>query len=120
MLGRDAEAVGEDIDIGGRVARFHAVQGLVRCLPIAKIVDQGQGARPLAPSRTIEKIVTDLARATIDSHGAGVFGADRRMLYPWFGSPVASAMRPIRLFSGANGSTNSLRKATAPESDELR
>src|SRR6185295_2389269 len=39
LFGRNAEAVGDDIDVGGRIAHLDTGEGLLGRLPVAKVVN---------------------------------------------------------------------------------
>ena len=67
LFGRNAEAVGDDVDIGGRVAHLDAGDGLLGRLPVAGIIDLRKTFDALVRPHAIEKIVSDFSRARLST-----------------------------------------------------
>src|SRR5215471_5822565 len=100
LFRRNTEAVGNDVDVGGRIAHLDSSESLLGGLPIAKVVDLRKTFDALIASHAVEKVVPDRSRATFDRHLRCKLGTDWRMLPPGCGS---MATCPIAQSSGDQG-----------------
>ena len=83
MCIRDSsETIGNHIEISRRVADLDSGDGLFCSVPVSEVVNLSEPLRALVAVDTIEKIVTDLAGPTLDSHGICEVHPDRRMIMP--------------------------------------
>ena len=101
LLRRNAEAVGNHIYVGGRVAHLDTGHRLLRRMPVANIVDLGKAFHAFVLPHAIEKIVPSFLGAIINGHCGGKVGTDRRVILPGC-NPVwaAAAIGPIAQLLG--------------------
>ena len=70
LLGRNAEAIGNHVDVGGRIAHFDAADRLLRRVPVADIIDLRQPGDAFVLPRAITKVVFRFSRARSTSIAA--------------------------------------------------
>src|SRR5262245_25679891 len=66
LFWRNPEAVGNDIDVGGRIAHLDTTESLLGGLPVAEIVDLRKAFDALIASHAVKKVVSDRPRAAFD------------------------------------------------------
>src|SRR5262249_56888782 len=82
LFGRNAEAVGNDVHVGGRIAHFNAGNSFLRRMPVTHIIDLGESFSALVRPHAIKEGMARVFRPSIDGHRDAEFGADRSMILP--------------------------------------
>src|SRR5581483_7606027 len=95
LLGWNPEAVGNNIDVCGRIADLDPGNGLFRGLPISKVVDLRQPSFAFVAAGTVEKIMTKFLRPSPDPHRIGKIVPNGRVVLPCVVSQSSAAVDPV-------------------------